>query len=67
MPRAAGVPIVVALNKTDLPGINVRSDLSSSWRSNELLPSEWGGETEVGQAPAPYDGRRHWTSFWRRS
>jgi len=34
--RAAGVPIVVALNKIDLPGVNA-----------ELLPSEWGGETEV--------------------
>lgn len=44
--RAAEVPIVVALNKIDLPGINTdkaMQDLST----NELLPSEWGGDTEV--------------------
>ena len=44
--KAAGVPIVVALNKCDLPGITpdkAMQDLAT----NELLPSEWGGETEV--------------------
>ncbi|MEM9511683.1 MAG: translation initiation factor IF-2 N-terminal domain-containing protein [Cyanobacteria bacterium P01_E01_bin.48] len=44
--KAAEVPIVVALNKCDLPGITpdkAMQDLAS----NELLPSEWGGETEV--------------------
>jgi len=44
--RAAGVPIVVALNKTDLPGVNfdrVMQELATS----ELLPAEWGGDTEV--------------------
>lgn len=44
--RAAGVPIVVALNKIDLPGSNL--DLVyQQLATNELLPSEWGGETEV--------------------
>ncbi len=44
--KAAGVPIVVALNKIDLPGITAdkaMQDLAAA----ELLPSEWGGETEV--------------------
>ena len=44
--KAAEVPIIVALNKCDLPGITpdkAMQDLAS----NELLPSEWGGETEV--------------------
>jgi len=44
--RAAGVPIVVAMNKIDLPGANpdkVYQDLAA----NDLLPSEWGGEIEV--------------------
>ena len=49
--RAAGVPIVVALNKIDLPGANVQRALEQL-AGNELLPSEWGGETEVVQTSA---------------
>jgi translation initiation factor IF-2 len=44
--KAAGVPIIVALNKIDLPGVTpdkALQDLATA----ELLPSEWGGETEV--------------------
>jgi translation initiation factor IF-2 len=44
--KAANVPIVVAMNKIDLPGANeqkVLTDLSHQG----LLPAEWGGETEV--------------------
>ena len=44
--RAAGVPIVVALNKIDLPGINV-DRIMQQLAANELLPTEWGGDTEV--------------------
>jgi translation initiation factor IF-2 len=44
--RAAGVPIVVALNKIDLPGINL-DRVYTGLSQNELQPSEWGGETEV--------------------
>ncbi len=44
--RAAGVPIVVALNKIDLPGINV-DRVYSQLAENQLLPSEWGGDTEL--------------------
>ena len=44
--RAAEVPIVVALNKIDLPGVDANKALQDL-AANELLPSEWGGETEV--------------------
>jgi len=44
--RAAGVPIVVAMNKIDLPGANPQR-VYEQLAANELLPSEWGGETEV--------------------
>ena len=42
--KAAGVPIIVAINKIDLPSANldrVMQDLSNL----ELLPEEWGGKT----------------------
>lgn len=44
--RAAEVPIVVALNKIDLPGANPQRAYEQL-AGSELLPSEWGGETEV--------------------
>ena len=44
--KAAGVPIVVALNKIDLPGINVER-IYQQLAANELLPTEWGGDVEV--------------------
>jgi translation initiation factor IF-2 len=44
--RAANVPIVVALNKIDLHGINV-DRIMQQLAANELLPTEWGGGTEV--------------------
>jgi translation initiation factor IF-2 len=44
--KAAGVPIVVALNKIDLPGANVEQALRQL-AAQEVLASEWGGETEV--------------------
>jgi translation initiation factor IF-2 len=44
--KAAGVPIIVALNKVDLPGIN--SDrIMQELATNDLLPSQWGGDTEL--------------------
>jgi translation initiation factor IF-2 len=42
--KAAEVPIVVAINKMDVPGANpdrVKKDLSA----HELVPEEWGGDT----------------------
>jgi translation initiation factor IF-2 len=44
--RAAGVPIVVAINKIDVPAANpdrVRQELAKQG----LNPVEWGGETEM--------------------
>ena len=44
--KAAGVPIIVALNKIDLPGANPDKALQDL-AGHELLPSEWGGDIEV--------------------
>jgi len=44
--RAAGVPIVVALNKTDLPGVNY-DKIYSQLVAAGLQPTEWGGDTEL--------------------
>jgi translation initiation factor IF-2 len=49
--KAAGVPIVVALNKMDLPGVDVNR-VMQELSTNELLPSEWGGDVEVIQTSA---------------
>jgi translation initiation factor IF-2 len=49
--RAAGVPIVVAINKIDRPDANpdrVRQELAG----HGLTPVEWGGETEMVQVSA---------------
>jgi translation initiation factor IF-2 len=44
--RAAGVSIVVALNKIDLPGIDLNK-VYSQLAEHKLAPSEWGGTTDV--------------------
>ncbi len=44
--RAAEVPIIVALNKIDLPGVNIERAYTGL-STNELQPSEWGGDVEV--------------------
>ena len=44
--KAAEVPIIVALNKIDLPGANPDKALQDL-AQHELLPSEWGGDIEV--------------------
>jgi translation initiation factor IF-2 len=49
--RAAGVPIIVAINKVDKPDANpdrVRQELATQG----LSPLEWGGETEMVQVSA---------------
>ena len=43
---AAGVPIVVALNKVDLPGVNF-DRIYSQLVTAGLQPTEWGGDTEL--------------------
>ena len=44
--KAAGVPIVVALNKMDLPGVNPDRVIQEI-AQHDLLPSEWGGDVEI--------------------
>ncbi|REK09502.1 MAG: translation initiation factor IF-2 [Planctomycetota bacterium] len=44
--KAAEVPIVVALNKIDLPGADP-DRIYQQLAAAELLPTEWGGDTEV--------------------
>jgi translation initiation factor IF-2 len=44
--KAAGVPVVVALNKTDLPGVDVNKILGQL-SERQLVPSEWGGDVDV--------------------
>jgi len=44
--KAANVPVIVALNKIDLPGCDINR-VYSQLAEQELAPAEWGGETEV--------------------
>ncbi len=44
--RAAEVPIIVAMNKIDLPGVDENKTLQDL-STHELLPTEWGGDVEV--------------------
>jgi translation initiation factor IF-2 len=44
--RAAEVPIIVALNKMDIPGCDINR-VYSQLAEHGLAPTEWGGETEV--------------------
>jgi len=49
--RAAGVPIVVAINKIDKPGADlerIRSELAG----RNIIPEEWGGETLFAEVSA---------------
>ena len=42
--RAAGVPIIVAINKSDLPSANP-DRVKAEMQKYELVPEEWGGKT----------------------
>jgi translation initiation factor IF-2 len=44
--RAANVPIIIALNKVDLPGIDYNR-IYAQFSEHGLTPVEWGGQTEV--------------------
>lgn len=44
--KAAGVHIIVALNKIDLPGVDTNR-LYGQLAEHELAPAEWGGKTDV--------------------
>src|SRR5271166_2193826 len=48
--KAAAVPIVVALNKIDLPNVDTAANINKIYgelSQQGLNPSEWGGDTEV--------------------
>ncbi len=49
--RAANVPIVVALNKVDLPNADINRALGQLSEKG-LIPTEWGGDTEIVQTSA---------------
>lgn len=49
--RAAGVPIVVAINKMDLPGAN-SEPVKAQLANYNLLPEDWGGKTIVCEVSA---------------
>lgn len=42
--KAAEIPIIVAINKIDLPGANVEK-IKQELMEYELVPEEWGGDT----------------------
>lgn len=42
--KAAEIPIIVAVNKIDLPGANVEK-IKQELMEYELVPEEWGGDT----------------------
>ena len=42
--KAADIPIIVAVNKIDLPGANVEK-IKQELMEYELVPEEWGGDT----------------------
>lgn len=42
--KAANVPIIVAINKTDLPGANIER-VKAQLANLELVPEDWGGKT----------------------
>jgi translation initiation factor IF-2 len=44
--KAAGVHIIVALNKIDLPGVDTNR-IYGQLAEHELVPTEWGGKTDV--------------------
>ena len=44
--KAAEVPMIVALNKMDLPGVDAQKALQGL-AQRDVLPAEWGGDVEV--------------------
>jgi len=49
--KAAGVKIMVALNKIDLPGANP-DRVKAQLQENDLAPEDWGGQTSVVEVSA---------------
>ena len=55
MPKAAGVPVIVAINKMDKPGANPTG--KQQLTEHELVPEEWGGDRDIPVSAS--QGRRH--------
>lgn len=49
--KDAGVPIIVAINKVDLPDANI-DRVKQQLSENELIPEDWGGDTPVVEVSA---------------
>jgi translation initiation factor IF-2 len=49
--KAADVPIIVAINKVDLPAANV-DNVKQQLAAESLLPEDWGGKTPVAEISA---------------
>lgn len=49
--KAAGVPIIVAINKIDKPGANI-DNVKNGLAGLGLQPTDWGGETEMVEVSA---------------
>ena len=49
--KAAGVPIIVAINKIDKPGANI-DKIMYAMSDHDLMPEEWGGSTIFAQISA---------------
>ncbi len=49
--RAADVPIIVAVNKIDLPAADLNK-VKGQLQENDLAPEDWGGETIVAEVSA---------------
>ncbi len=49
--KAAGVPIIVAINKMDVPGANPQK-VMQTLTEFELVPEEWGGTTIIAKVSA---------------
>ena len=44
--KAAGIPVIVAINKMDVPGANPEK-IKQQLTEYEMVPEEWGGETII--------------------
>ncbi len=49
--RSAGVPIIVAINKIDMPGANI-DRINQQLAEHQLVPEAWGGDTVCVQISA---------------
>ena len=60
--KAANIPIIVAINKMDLPGANPEN-IKQQLTKYELVPEEWGGDDHL-CAPSPPRPARASTTCW---